>query len=237
MKILAVECTASPVSAALADNGKILGEYFLNQKTTHSQTLMPMIDSLLKLCSLNPNDIDAFAVPVGPGSFTGVRIGVSAVKGLAEPINKPCIPVSVLEAMAYNMEAIDCIVCAVMDARCNQFYNALFKIESGKIERLCEDRAILKDDLIKEVALLECGSLPIFAVGDGADIFYEAAKDKLDNLKLTPEHLKYQRATGVYKVAENSETFVSAEDLLPTYLRLPQAERELKAKSLASERK
>lgn len=237
MKILAVECTASPVSVALAEDGKILGEYFLNQKTTHSQTLMPMVDSLLKVCNVTPNEIDAFAVTVGPGSFTGVRIGVSAVKGLAEPIDKPCIPVSVLEAMAYNMEAVDCIVCAVMDARCNQFYNALFKVSDGKIERLCDDRAILKDELIKEVTELNNGSLPIFAVGDGADIFYESAKDSVSSLKLTPEHLKYQRAFGVYKAAVAAKETVSAEELLPTYLRLPQAERELKAKSLASERK
>lgn len=237
MKILSVECTASPVSAALAEDGKILGEYFLNQKTTHSQTLMPMIDSLLNVCNVAPNDIDAFAVTVGPGSFTGVRIGVSAVKGLAEPLDKPCIPVSVLEAMAYNMEAIDCIVCAVMDARCNQFYNALFKVQYGKIERLCEDRAILKEELINEVANLENGSLPIFAVGDGADIFYESAKDSIENLKLAPECLKYQRATGVYKAALEVKETVLAEELLPTYLRLPQAERELKAKTLASERK
>ena len=237
MKILSVECTASPVSAALAEDGKILGEYFLNQKTTHSQTLMPMIDSLLNVCNVAPNDIDAFAVTVGPGSFTGVRIGVSAVKGLAEPLDKPCIPVSVLEAMAYNMEAVDCIVCAVMDARCNQFYNALFKVVCGKIERLCEDRAILKEELINEVANLENGSLPIFAVGDGADIFYESAKDSIENLKLAPERLKYQRATGVYKAALEVKETVLAEELLPTYLRLPQAERELKAKSLASERK
>lgn len=237
MKILSVECTASPVSAALAEDGKILGEYFLNQKTTHSQTLMPMIDSLLNVCNVAPNDIDAFAVTVGPGSFTGVRIGVSAVKGLAEPLDKPCIPVSVLEAMANNMEAIDCIVCAVMDARCNQFYNALFKVQYGKIERLCEDRAILKEELINEVANLENGSLPIFAVGDGADIFYESAKDSIENLKLAPESLKYQRATGVYKAALEVKETVLAEELLPTYLRLPQAERELKAKTLASERK
>lgn len=237
MKILSVECTASPVSAALAEDGKILGEYFLNQKTTHSQTLMPMIDSLLNVCNVAPNDIDAFAVTVGPGSFTGVRIGVSAVKGLAEPLDKPCIPVSVLEAMANNMEAIDCIVCAVMDARCNQFYNALFKVQYGKIERLCEDRAILKEELINEVANLENGSLPIFAVGDGADIFYESAKDSIENLKLAPECLKYQRATGVYKAALEVKETVLAEELLPTYLRLPQAERELKAKTLASERK
>lgn len=237
MKILSVECTASPVSAALAEDGKILGEYFLNQKTTHSQTLMPMIDSLLNVCNVAPNDIDAFAVTVGPGSFTGVRIGVSAVKGLAEPLDKPCIPVSVLEAMAYNMEAVDCIVCAVMDARCNQFYNALFKVQYGKIERLCEDRAILKEELINEVANLENGSLPIFAVGDGADIFYESAKDSIENLKLAPECLKYQRATGVYKAALEVKETVLAEELLPTYLRLPQAERELKAKTLASERK
>lgn len=237
MKILSVECTASPVSVALAEDGKILGEYFLNQKTTHSQTLMPMIDSLLNVCNVAPNDIDAFAVTVGPGSFTGVRIGVSAVKGLAEPLDKPCIPVSVLEAMAYNMEAVDCIVCAVMDARCNQFYNALFKVECGKIERLCEDRAILKEELINEVANLENGSLPIFAVGDGADIFYESAKDSIKNLNLAPEHLKYQRATGVYKATLEVKETVLAEELLPSYLRLPQAERELKAKSLASERK
>ena len=235
MKILGVECTASPVSVALFEDGGIKAEYFLNQKITHSQTLLPMCESVLELSRVSLDEIDAFAVTAGPGSFTGVRIGISAVKGIAQPLDKPCFPVSVLEAMAYGMTASDCIVCAVMDARCKQVYNALFEIENGLVKRLCEDRALMIEELGSELMKIESDhpETPIFAVGDGAELFYGSVKDKLPTLKKAPEHLKWQRASGVCMAAEkllSSGKTVSAKELLPVYLRLPQAERELKAK-------
>ena len=237
MKILGIECTATPVSCALYEDGKIKGEYFLNLKTTHSQTLLPMVTSLLELSNITINDVDVIAVTAGPGSFTGVRIGISAVKGLAFAENIPVVPVSVLEAMAYGFINQDAIVCSLMDARCNQVYNALFRVENDRVIRLCDDRALMIDELYEEVLNLnkERPDLPIILVGDGADLFFNSTKNREAELILAPEHLKWQRASGVCFVAEsraiNNET-VSAEELLPIYLRLPQAERELKAKQL-----
>ena len=137
MKILSVECSASPASCAIIDDGKIRASSFINAKLTHSQTLMQMIINTLDNSATKLCDIDQIAVAVGPGSFTGLRIGISAVKGLAAPNNMPCVPVSTLEGMAENFADRDCVVCAVMDARCNQFYNALFKIKNGQITRIC----------------------------------------------------------------------------------------------------
>ena len=234
MIILGVECTAGPVSCAVYENGSCKAEYYLNIKTTHSQTLMPMIESSFSLCGLTPQDIDYYAVTDGPGSFTGVRIGVSAVKGLAQPIGKPCVAVSVLEAMAYNMLSTDCVVCSVMDARCNQVYNGLFEVCSGRVERLSQDRALMIDELKSEIINLSQANTktPIFIVGDGAELFYKSVQD-IPNVKLAPPQLVRQKASGVCLVAENkikrNET-VSANELLPRYLRKPQAERELNAK-------
>lgn len=236
MKILGVECTASPVSVALWDDGHLVAEYFLNQKITHSQTLLPMCENILKMSGVKISDIDYFAVTAGPGSFTGVRIGISAVKGLAQGLDKPCVPVSVLEAMANGMLMSDCYVCAAMDARCNQVYNALFKVSDGMVTRLCEDRALMIDELIPELyGLVEYDSQrPIFLVGDGAEMLNRVLLSKeIDFVRMAPENVKLQRASGVCMVAEKliaENKIVTAKELLPFYLRLPQAERELKAK-------
>lgn len=236
MKILGVECTASPVSVALYEDKKLVGEYFLNQKITHSQTLLPMCENLLKMSNVSVGDIDYFAVTAGPGSFTGVRIGISAVKGLAQGLGKPCVPVSVLEAMANSFLASECYVCAAMDARCNQVYNALFKVSDGVVTRLCEDRALMIDELIPELCSLfeNDPERPIFLCGDGADMLYRVLFNKeIDFVRLAPENVKLQRASGVCAVAENhiaDGKTVTAGELQPFYLRLPQAERELKLK-------
>ena len=233
MLILSIECTAGPVSCALIEDGMLKSELYLDVKTTHSQTLLPMVEQALSLSSKQVKDLDYIAVTEGPGSFTGVRIGVSAVKGLAEPLNISCIPVSVLEAMAYNVLGQEAYVCAVMDARCNQVYNALFRVSGEKVERLCDDRALMIDELKAE--LLEIANKddrPIIVVGDGAELFFGKASE-IESLKLAPMHLVRQKASGVGMVAlkhiAQGKT-VTAEQLLPKYLRLPQAERELKAK-------
>ncbi len=235
MKILALECSASPASCCVYDNDILLGEYFLNIKTTHSQTLLPMVNNLLKMLNLSVSDIDLFAVSNGPGSFTGLRIGISAVKGMAFNKGKNCVPVSTLLGMAYNFLDENCIVCAVMDARCNQVYNALFLVENGSVSRISEDRAMmceeLNDELLKISRLRKYSKLPIILCGDGADMFYK--KQTVENIKLASASNKFQKSSGVglyvVKNAENSE-IVSADKLLPVYLRLPQAERELKKK-------
>ena len=234
MKILSVECSASPASCAIIEDGKIKASSFINAKLTHSQTLMQMIINTLDNSATKFSDIDQIAISVGPGSFTGLRIGISAIKGLAAPGNTPCIAVSSLDAMAQNFIDRDCIICAVMDARCNQFYNALFEIKNGNISKLCDDRALLADELKSEI-LNSHSSTPIIICGDGADLFYKNVCD-LNNVTIANENLKFQSAVGVGMYAyKNRDTIkvISPENLLPVYLRLPQAERELKAKTEA----
>lgn len=142
MKILALESSACAASVAIAEDGKLLGEAFLNTGLTHSQTLLPLVHGLLKNANLALDEIDAFAVTNGPGSFTGVRIGVAAIKGLAFPHDKPCIPLSTLEVIAFGQTGGDCTVCAAMDARCAQVYTALFSCRAGALSRLTEDAAM-----------------------------------------------------------------------------------------------
>ena len=192
MKILSVDSSAKACSAAILEDDKILGSFFINTALTHSQTLVPMIDAVVKNTSTDLNTIDAFAVSAGPGSFTGVRIGVAAIKGLAMPLNKPCISVSTLESMPYNIISENCIAVCVMDARCSQVYNALFEIKNGEVQRLCEDRALSIDDLAED---LKQYKNKLILVGDGAELCYNSFKEKNDNISLAPENSRYQNAS------------------------------------------
>lgn len=228
MKILAFDSTATAASVALIEDDKVIGEFFINTKITHSQTLMPMAESLLSCVQMNISEVDVFAVNAGPGSFTGVRIGVAAVKGMAMALNKPCVSVSTLDSMAYNLKSQNCISVCVMDARCDQVYNANFDIENNVIKRLCDDRALKIDELEQE---LKSVSKEIVFVGDGADLCYNKLKDRLPYVKLAEESKRYQNAVSTAFVAVDlykEGNFLSADDLMPYYLRLPQAERELK---------
>ena len=219
MKILALDSTAKTSSVAVLENDSLLGVYSANIPNTHSETLLPMVKSLLESLKLTNDDIDAYAVSEGPGSFTGVRIGVATIKGLALGRNKPCVGVSTIEALAENMEGFDGIVAPIMNARRGQVYTGAFL--NG--ERFIDDCCMMLDDLIP--MLVEKGE-NIYFVGDG----YELILDKdIPNVKTTPEHLKYQNAYSVGKIAYkkiiNSE-FVSDTDLRVEYLRKAQAERE-----------
>ena len=151
MNIFAVDTSAVAASCAFFDGQKIISEFYTNVGLQHSKTLAPMIESALKCTEMSLADVDVFAVSKGPGSFTGVRIGISAVKGMAFAENKSCVGVSTLEGLAYNLETAEGIICPVMDARCNQVYNALFEFEKGKLKRLCDDRAISVDELQSEL--------------------------------------------------------------------------------------
>lgn len=228
MKILAFDSTATAASVALIEDDRVIGEFFINTKITHSQTLMPMAESLLNCVQMNINEVDVFAVNAGPGSFTGVRIGVAAVKGMAMALDKPCVSVSTLESMAYNLKFHNCLAVCVMDARCNQVYNANFDIENNVIKRLCDDRALKIDELEQE---LKSVSKEIVLVGDGANLCYDKLKDKLPSVKLAEETKRYQNAVSTAFVAQElykEGKTLSADELMPYYLRLPQAERELK---------
>lgn len=229
MLILALDSSAAPASVALLEDGKILSEFYINTKQTHSQTLMPMVESVLKLTNKTLDDVTCMAVSAGPGSFTGVRIGVSCVKGFSMTRNIPCAGVSTLRAMAENARQLTGIVCAVMDARCGQVYNALFRAESGKLTRLCDDRALPIAELLEECKTF---TEKIYLVGDGAELCYKTFA--AIRAELLQPQLRFQRASGVAMAAqemvENGQT-VTPDALMPIYLRLPQAERELKAKN------
>lgn len=230
MKILAVDTSATAASVAVAEENKLIGEFSINTALTHSQTLMPMVDELLKNTGLSVNDIDAVAVNAGPGSFTGVRIGVAAVKGIAFPKNLPCVSVSTLESMAYNMLGNDCIVCSVMDARCSQVYNALFRVKGCTVTRMTDDRALSLTDLKNELRNI---NEKVVLVGDGAVLCSKFLGEELENIMLAPFNNRIQTASSVayaaFEKINNGET-VKADELMPVYLRLPQAQRELNKK-------
>ena len=226
MLILAFETSAKAASVALTENGKLLGESYQNTGLTHSQTLMVMAEDVLKQCGKLAADVEAVAVAEGPGSFTGVRIGVAAAKGFAWGSEIPCYGVSTLEAMAESLGAFDGYVCPCMDARRSQVYNALFLAEGGKLTRVAEDRAIALADLKEE--LKNCDK-PVFLVGDGANLCYNTLSKEVSNLVLPPEHRIHQRAVGVAVLANRmaeAGLAPSGGALVPNYLRLSQAERE-----------
>ncbi len=230
--ILAVDTSAKPVSCALAEDGRVLASFYANTGLTHSQTLMPMIENLLNVAEKSVSDLDAVAVNVGPGSFTGVRIGVSAVKGLAFTGNLPCVAVSTLESMAENAAAVPgTVICCLMDARCQQVYGALFeKDEDGTVRRLSEDEALTVAQMGERVAAM---GKPVILLGDGSEMCYRVWKDSIPAVHLAPPSVRYQNAAATAVIACRRFTegkIVSAEELLPLYLRLPQAERELNAR-------
>lgn len=221
MKILSFETSAKAASVALLEDGKLLAEAYQNTGLTHSQTVMAMAEDLLKNCSTAPGEIDAVAVAAGPGSFTGVRIGVAAAKGFAWGAEKPCYGVSTLEAMARNLGREGYIL-PVMDARRQQVYTALFQ----GAERLWEDCAISLEELCEKLKELNG---PIYLVGDGSVLCWQTLKEKIPSLVLPPEHLRHQRAAGVALAAMEAAARGERGDgaaLKPNYLRLSQAERE-----------
>ena len=226
MLILAFETSAKAASVALYDGQKLLGESYQNTGLTHSQTLMVMAEDVLKQCGKTAQDVTAVAVAEGPGSFTGVRIGVAAAKGFAWGSQIPCYGISTLEAMAESLGIYQGYVCPVMDARRSQVYNALFYVNQGKISRLAPDRAIALTDLKEELKNL---AEPVFLVGDGSNLCYNTLKEDVPNLVLPAEHRMHQRAVGVALLAARQAAEGVAPggaELTPNYLRLSQAERE-----------
>ncbi|MBO5953889.1 MAG: tRNA (adenosine(37)-N6)-threonylcarbamoyltransferase complex dimerization subunit type 1 TsaB [Oscillospiraceae bacterium] len=226
MLIFAFETSAKAGSVALLRDGVLLGESYSNTGLTHSQTLLSLGQQLLENCGLTPADVDAVAVAAGPGSFTGVRIGVAAAKGFAWGGELPCYGVPTLEAMALGLGVWNGYVCPVMDARRNQVYNALFRAENGVLIRVREDRAIALTELEEELKSLD---KPVFLVGDGSRLTYGALRQNVPALVCPPEHRMHQRAAGVALAAEKMiEQGLpgDAAAMSPNYLRLSQAERE-----------
>ena len=226
MLILAFETSAKAGSVALLDEHKLLGESYQNTGLTHSQTLMSMAEDMIRHCGYTPQDMEAVAVAAGPGSFTGVRIGVAAAKGFAWGRELPCYGISTLEAMAESLGIYQGYVCPVMDARRAQVYNALFYVNRGEISRITPDRAIALSELGEELKNL---TEPVFLVGDGSNLCYNTLLKEVPNLVLPPEHRLHQRAVGVALLAARQAAEGIAPggaELIPNYLRLSQAERE-----------
>ena len=230
LKILAFDSTAKTASVALLEDERIRADFYADNGKTHSEILLPMAEDVCARAHIKTEDIDLFAVTAGPGSFTGVRIGVATVKGLAFSMTdeKNCVSVSTLEAIAENLFPLDGIYVPVMDARRNEVYNAIFRAENGTLTRLCPDRAISLSALGDELMTLYRNE-KIRLAGDG----YEVAKAYLATLPLeiaeTPLRLRMQSADSVARVALRLALrgeVLSARELAPTYLRLPQAERD-----------
>ena len=231
MRILALETSAKSVSAAVTQDGALLAQSFLCTGLTHSRTLLPMVDAMLQNAGLPLDSMDALAVSAGPGSFTGLRIGVSALKGLAWAADKPCVGVSTLHAMARNLAHLDgaLLICA-MDARRSQGYNALFEANRGTLTRLCDDRAIGLDELAAE---LQNDTRRKFVLGDGAALAYDHLSQRGIDCTLVPDALRWQNAVGVALTAQDALAQgegCSAQALSIRYLRVSQAERERKAR-------
>ncbi len=219
--LLSMDSSAVTASVALTDGDEIMKSEFVNSGLTHSETLLPMITRVMD--GRKYSELDGIAITAGPGSFTGVRIGVATVKGLAFNDDIPCYSVSTLEAIAYNFVDKNAVVCAVMDARRMQFYNALFKVQNGKVERLCDDRAISIEDLRNELKQYD----KVIIAGDGAKLCFQNIE--LENCTLADDDRIYQNAVSVAKAAQNKNA-ISPKALMPVYLRQSQAERELKLK-------
>lgn len=220
--ILAIDSSASVTSCALVQNEKVIASFDLNAKVTHSQVLMPMIENILSYSNTDISSIDGIAISIGPGSFTGLRIGIGAVKGLAFVDNIPCYPVSTLLALAYNYHSDNATIVSVMDARASQVYTATFTACSGEIIRVTEDCTIKIEQVIEHINTL---NNPII-VGDGAMLF-----SHLQNVTIAPIDRRFQSATSV-AFASLSTKPVSCNELAPEYLKLPQAQQELLNKKL-----
>lgn len=230
MKILAIDTSALVATAALCEDETPIAVSSQKSGLTHSATMLPIIKNIMDNTNTSIDDIDMFAVSEGPGSFTGIRIGIATVKGLAFGKDKPCVGVSTLEAMARTVASFctDALICPVMDARRNQLYNAIFEYRGGKLLRLTPDRTVMADALAKE---LESMDKPVFFIGDGYHIM---EKKKLSCYRETPVACRWQNGIGValaalaaYNEAPDKSVFTDRM-LRPEYLRLPQAERELK---------
>lgn len=228
MKILGVECSAKAASVAVMDDDILVAQSFQNNGQTHSRTVLPMLEALLKNAELTLSEMDVLAVAAGPGSFTGLRIGVAAVKGLALAAEKPCCGVSTLEAMAFSLAHMEgFILCPVMDARRSQVYNALFLAEGGAPTRLCADRAVAAEELCADLKKLKKS---VVLVGDGIGLCYNTCLEMGADVRPAPAALRLQTAAGVCMAARRGP-FLTPDALQTVYLRLSQAERERLART------
>jgi tRNA threonylcarbamoyladenosine biosynthesis protein TsaB len=227
MKILALDTSSIVATCAVLDENKLLAEYILSHKMTHSQKLMPIVQEVLNSCQLKPKDIDVFAVAKGPGSFTGLRIGIATAKGLAHAADKPVVGIPTLEALAFNMPFCEGIVVPIMDARRNRVYTGIYKWELGNFYRIKEDMAV---ELWELINILKERSERIVFNGDGTLVYKEKLVEALgDRVMFSPASTNMARASSVAQLAlirAKAGKLESYFDLVPDYLRKSQAERE-----------
>lgn len=228
MKILAIDTSGPVAGAAVMVDGRIVHSIALNHGLTHSESIMPAVEDCMAASGLKCEDIDVFAAVAGPGSFTGVRIGVCAAKGFAHAVNKPCIPVHALEALAMNFYGFDGLVCPILDARRSQVYCALFDTSEGMPKRVMEDDAIALSELLERLPK----DRKIMFLGDGLGVHAETIRAQLGNqAMIASANLRDLRPDAVCALAAQKQNeWVSAHELRPVYLRVPQAERERNAR-------
>lgn len=233
MNILAMDSSAKSASVAYLKDGMLAGQFYINSGLTHSTTLMPMTENLLNIAGLSLDDVDFFAVSCGPGSFTGLRIGIAAVKGMALAENKLCVAISTLEAIAYGFIKTDKLICSLVDARCKRFFCAFFRCKAdGEVKRLTEDKALSYEE-ISDIINKDYSDEKVILAGDGAEVAYDLIKENTSNAEIAPLHFRFQQSVGVAMAAEKYITLgktVSSQQLVPAYLSLPQAQRELQKK-------
>lgn len=231
MKVLAIDTSTAVAAVALMDDEKLLGEYSINNKKTHSQKLMVMIDEIMKNLDIRPSDIDVFAASIGPGSFTGLRIGVTTAKAMAYATNKPVVGVPTLDSLAYNIVTSNFIICPILDARNSQVFTALYEISDKKLDRLTEYMGIPVSELVNIIR--QKGKKVIF-IGDAIHLHKEYFKSELgENCEFAPLGNRLQRGASVAELAlmmAKEGKVTSSFELVPFYLRKSQAERELEKK-------
>ncbi len=235
MKILAIESSSLVASAAIVEDDILVAEYTVDYKVTHSQTLLPMIDEILRMTQTDKKTIDAIAVSGGPGSYTGLRIGSATAKGLGMALDIPLIHVPTLDAMAYNAYGYAGLVCPIMDARRSQVYTGIYQFEDGKFNILLENSAITFDELMQKLDEINYDKKKVMFIGDGIPVFKERIDEHFGgrDYELAPASINRQRAASVAVLGEiyyaEGKTEPASEHL-PDYLRLSQAERELNEK-------
>jgi tRNA threonylcarbamoyladenosine biosynthesis protein TsaB len=227
MLLFGIDTCCMAATAALVDDKKLVAETTVNRGKTHSEKMMPQVEEMFKIAELDPGDVDAYAAAVGPGSFTGVRIGVATAKAMAQAVQKPCVAVSTLEALAYSSRLFDGVVSPILDARRDQVYNALFDCGKDGTKRMCDDRALALADLLDE---LEGIGKDILFVGDGIFVFEDEIKARLgDRAIFAPKTISMNLGGAVAELGlekfKKGEVVTYAE-LVPSYVRLSQAERD-----------
>ena len=237
MKLIGIDSSGLVASVAIVEDETLVAEYTVEHKKTHSTTLMPMLDEIVKMSELNLKEIDAISIAAGPGSFTGLRIGSATAKGLAYSLNKPIVPVPTLAALAYNIQFFDGIICPIMDARREQVYNGLYTFKGGEFTELKEQRALSVKELLEELNNKFPGEKVVF-LGDGVPVYKSIIEEKLINIHFyAPANISKQKAGSVAvlgKMYYNRGITETAENHEPVYLRLSQAERERNENNLGN---